>query len=144
VQIADAKNLSRTLALTAQLAAMEKPMILVLNMWDEARARGISEAPDHAGALPESRVAPGGKGRAGPRDGGVYGRRIRDGEAPELVFGIGRGDAAKLGLRPAPLPHGSGVTWTRSPPSTPNASRHCFETSGAPSSRIPRSVTARW
>jgi ferrous iron transport protein B len=42
VQVADAKNLSRTLALTAQLAAMEKPMVLVLNMWDEALARGIN------------------------------------------------------------------------------------------------------
>jgi ferrous iron transport protein B len=41
VQVADAKNLSRTLALTAQLAAMGKPMVLALNMWDEARTRGI-------------------------------------------------------------------------------------------------------
>ncbi len=41
VLVADAKNLQRGLVLAAQLAEMEVPFILVLNMDDEARARGI-------------------------------------------------------------------------------------------------------
>ncbi|MBI3262504.1 MAG: ferrous iron transporter B [Acidobacteria bacterium] len=41
VQIADARNLRRALVLTGQLAAFRKPMILVLNLIDEARARGV-------------------------------------------------------------------------------------------------------
>src|SRR3990170_5000440 len=42
VQIADARNIRRALTLTAQIAAFEKPTILVLNMIDEALARGIA------------------------------------------------------------------------------------------------------
>jgi ferrous iron transport protein B len=41
VQVGDAKNLRRTLALTVQLAEMRVPLTLVLNMQDEAAARGI-------------------------------------------------------------------------------------------------------
>jgi ferrous iron transport protein B len=41
VQIADARNLRRALMLTWQLAQFGKPMILVLNLLDEARARGV-------------------------------------------------------------------------------------------------------
>jgi ferrous iron transport protein B len=41
VQIADARNLRRALMLTSQLAPFGLPMVLVLNMVDEARARGI-------------------------------------------------------------------------------------------------------
>jgi ferrous iron transport protein B len=42
VQIADARNIRRALMLTAQLARYGKPMVLALNMVDEAFARGIS------------------------------------------------------------------------------------------------------
>jgi ferrous iron transport protein B len=42
IQVADARNLRRALMLTAQIAAFQKPMILALNMIDEAWARGIS------------------------------------------------------------------------------------------------------
>ena len=42
VQIADARNLRRSLQLTSQLADLRLPMVLVLNMLDEARARGVS------------------------------------------------------------------------------------------------------
>src|SRR5581483_5199183 len=42
VQVADARNLRRALMLTGQVAAFAKPMVLVLNMIDEAFARGIS------------------------------------------------------------------------------------------------------
>jgi len=41
VQVADAKNMKRTLMLTLQLAETGRPMILVLNMWDESTDRGI-------------------------------------------------------------------------------------------------------
>ncbi|HTG02308.1 MAG TPA: ferrous iron transport protein B [Nitrospirota bacterium] len=41
VQVADTKNLRRALLITLQLAEMELPFILDLNMDDEARSRGI-------------------------------------------------------------------------------------------------------
>jgi ferrous iron transport protein B len=41
VQVADAKNLRRTLLLTSQLTEFGAPMLLVLNMMDEARSRQI-------------------------------------------------------------------------------------------------------
>jgi ferrous iron transport protein B len=41
VQVADSKNLKRTLLLTLQISEMDLPMILDLNMEDEARDRGI-------------------------------------------------------------------------------------------------------
>ena len=45
VQVGDAKNLRRTLTLTALLAELGVPMVLALNMSDEASARGV--AVDH-------------------------------------------------------------------------------------------------
>jgi len=41
VQVADAKNLRRTLWLTLQLVELRRPMVLVLNMVDEMRERGL-------------------------------------------------------------------------------------------------------
>jgi ferrous iron transport protein B len=41
VQVADARNIRRALMLTSQIAAFGKPMVLALNMVDEAFARGI-------------------------------------------------------------------------------------------------------
>lgn len=41
VQVGDAKNLRRTLLLTVQLAEMGLPMVLALNMMDEAAAFGV-------------------------------------------------------------------------------------------------------
>ena len=41
VQVGDAKNLRRTLTLTALLAELGVPMVLALNMQDEATARGV-------------------------------------------------------------------------------------------------------
>ena len=41
VQVADAKNLRRTLLITSQLVEFGIPMVLVLNMIDEAEDRGI-------------------------------------------------------------------------------------------------------
>lgn len=42
VQVADAKNLRRALVISAQLSELEVPFILVLNMADEARSRGVA------------------------------------------------------------------------------------------------------
>jgi len=39
VQVADAKNLRRTLLLTIELSELQIPMVLALNMSDEARQR---------------------------------------------------------------------------------------------------------
>lgn len=42
VQVGDGKNLRRTLLLTAQLAEMGMPLVLALNMMDEANSSGVS------------------------------------------------------------------------------------------------------
>jgi ferrous iron transport protein B len=42
VVVGDAKNLERTLLLSVQVAEMEIPFVLCLNMMDEARARGLA------------------------------------------------------------------------------------------------------
>ena len=41
VQIIDAKNLRRGLLISLQLLEMGLPFLLILNMWDEAKSRGI-------------------------------------------------------------------------------------------------------
>lgn len=41
VQVADAKNLRRSLMITIQLAEMGRPVVLALNMADEAKERGV-------------------------------------------------------------------------------------------------------
>lgn len=41
LQVADAKNLNRGLLISVQLAEMGLPFVLVLNMFDEAKSRGI-------------------------------------------------------------------------------------------------------
>ena len=41
VQVAEAKNLRRSLMLTSQLAEMGVPLVLDLNMWDEAQTKGM-------------------------------------------------------------------------------------------------------
>ncbi len=46
VQVADAKNLRRTLLVASQLVEFGLPMILVMNMMDEAQARGIQVDTD--------------------------------------------------------------------------------------------------
>jgi ferrous iron transport protein B len=72
VQIADARNLRRALTLTSQLADFRLPMILVLNMIDEARARGVDVdaegLADELGIPVIEAVAPEGRGMADLRD----------------------------------------------------------------------------
>jgi ferrous iron transport protein B len=41
LQVIDAKNLRRGLLISLQLLEMDLPFILILNMWDEAKSRGI-------------------------------------------------------------------------------------------------------
>jgi ferrous iron transport protein B len=72
VQVADARNLRRALLLTSQLAELARPMILVLNMLDEARARGVeidAEGLSESLGVPViEAVAPEGRGLAELRD----------------------------------------------------------------------------
>lgn len=58
IQVADAKNLQRALLLTAQLAELAIPMVLVLNMWDEAQDRGVAIDLDRARSLLGIEVIP--------------------------------------------------------------------------------------
>lgn len=66
VQVGDAKNLKRTLLITLQLAEMGLPVVLDLNMIDEARDRGITidtaVLRDRLGVDVVSTVAPQRKG----------------------------------------------------------------------------------
>jgi ferrous iron transport protein B len=68
VQVADARNLRRALVLTSQIADVGLPMVLVLNMVDEAHGRGISidaaGLADHLGVPVIEAVAPEGRGIA--------------------------------------------------------------------------------
>lgn len=72
VQVADARNLRRALMLTSQIADTGLPMILVLNMVDEAYARGITvdagALSDHLGIPVIEAVAPEGRGMAELRE----------------------------------------------------------------------------
>ncbi len=68
VQVADARNLRRALMLTSQIADFRRPTILVLNMLDEARARGVDidsrGLSTHLGIPVIEAVAPEGRGLA--------------------------------------------------------------------------------
>ena len=68
IQVGDAKNLRRTLTLTALLAELGFPLVLALNMHDEASARGVivdAQALAEALGIPVMpTVATGGEGIA--------------------------------------------------------------------------------
>jgi ferrous iron transport protein B len=72
VQVADARNLRRALLLTSQLADFKLPTILVLNMIDEARSRGVDVDAEGLSAelgIPViEAVAPEGRGMGELRD----------------------------------------------------------------------------
>lgn len=51
IQVGDAKNIRRTLHLTVQLAEMGLPLILALNMVDEANSRGLNIETSHLSSL---------------------------------------------------------------------------------------------
>jgi ferrous iron transport protein B len=81
VQVADARNLRRALMLTSQIADVGLPMILVLNMVDEAHARGITvdadALSDHLGIPVIEAVAPEGRGVAELREALPTASRVR-------------------------------------------------------------------
>jgi ferrous iron transport protein B len=81
VQIADARNLRRALVLTSQVADVGLPMVLVLNMLDEAHARGISidvaALSGELGIPVIEAVAPEGRGVAELRDALPFATRPR-------------------------------------------------------------------
>jgi ferrous iron transport protein B len=58
IQVADAKNLRRGLLVTLQLSEMGLPVVLVLNMNDEAKSRGISIDADGLSQLLGIHVIP--------------------------------------------------------------------------------------
>jgi ferrous iron transport protein B len=58
LQVGDAKNLRRTLHLAAQLAEMEVPMLLALNMMDEAQTRGLQVDAGRLAAQLDAPVIP--------------------------------------------------------------------------------------
>lgn len=52
VVVGDAKNIERTLSLALQLAEMELPLVVALNMWDESTERGLEiDVPSLGGEL---------------------------------------------------------------------------------------------
>src|SRR4030067_22214 len=58
LQVADAKNLRRTLWLTLQLAELGLPMVLALNIMDEAEAQGIEIEVEKLSQLTGIQVIP--------------------------------------------------------------------------------------
>ncbi len=123
VQVADAKNLRRALLLTLQLGQLEVPTVLVLNMHDEAEARGIGldlRGLEAALGIPvRTTVATRGLGIEGvtacPRVG------ARAPEPPAPAGGRGRPGARS--------PHGPGrAPRERRPPSSPATTSRCWRT----------------
>jgi len=84
LQVGDAKNLRRTLTLTALLAELNVPMVLALNMHDEAAARGVtidlSALAEELGVPVEATVATDGKGI------GALTRHLTDARAPRCIL----------------------------------------------------------
>jgi ferrous iron transport protein B len=92
IQVADARNLRRGLMLTSQLAACGKPLVLVLNMIDEARSHGIdveaSALARRLGVPVVETVATEGRGVDNLR------RALSDAVVPSHGFEAGRDHAA--------------------------------------------------
>ena len=88
VLVADSKNLKRALMLLIQLAEMELPCILVLNMEDEAKARGIEtdyrKLENMLGIQVIGTVAPQRKGISKLRDSLLMARK------PEIALDYGK------------------------------------------------------
>ncbi|MBL8451130.1 MAG: 50S ribosome-binding GTPase, partial [Zoogloea sp.] len=84
LQVGDAKNLRRTLTLTALLAELNVPLVLALNMHDEAAARGVTidlkALSEELGVPVEATVATDGKGI------GALTRHLADARAPRCIL----------------------------------------------------------
>jgi ferrous iron transport protein B len=92
VQVADARNLRRALMLTSQLAEIGRPVVLVLNMIDEARRRGVAidsgQLAAHLGIPVVETVAPDGTGLAELRE------ALSSASVPIVVRGKGQDHGA--------------------------------------------------
>ncbi len=122
IQVGDAKNLRRTLNLTALLAELGVPMVMALNMTDEAKARGVTV---DAAALAEAlgvpvvaTVATGGEGVAALTD--ALPQRGRAGAAAALRPGARARHRARRAAHPR---HTARIrAWPRAGwPSSPSA-----------------------
>lgn len=84
LQVGDAKNLRRTLTLTALVAELDVPMVLALNMHDEATARGVStdlkSLSEKLGVPVEATVATDGSGV------GAITRHLAEARAPRRIL----------------------------------------------------------
>ncbi len=95
INVVDATNLERNLGLTLELLEKRKPLVVALNMWDDARHRGITidvamlEELLCVPVVPT--VAVTGEGVRELVD------RLGDARAPEVVFSSSEGRWAKVG-----------------------------------------------
>ena len=116
VQVADAKNLRRALLLTLQLGQLEMPTVLVLNMHDEAQARGIRlDLAGHRGGARRPGARDRGDARAGCRRREASARRGACPEEPP-ADSRGRGGA---GASPALGPRRAAAAASRVPLALP-------------------------
>jgi ferrous iron transport protein B len=103
VQVGDAKNLRRTLTLTALLAELKVPMVLALNMHDEAAARGVAvdvAALSEALGIPVlATVATGGDGIS------QLSREIPGARVPEPLLHYDSAREADIAMLTAVIPH---------------------------------------
>ena len=103
VQVGDAKNLRRTLTLTALLAELKVPMVLALNMHDEAAARGVAvdvAALSEALGIPVlATVATGGDGVS------QLSREIPGARVPEPLLHYDSAREADIAMLTAVIPH---------------------------------------
>ena len=115
VQVCDARNLRRALMLTSQLADLGLPMVLVLNMTDEARLRGVAV---DAAQLSErlhipvvETVAPEGRGLPELRAALPLAARPRAARACGIEHGAWAGTMASQVRRIQPVPTGRFQEW---------------------------------
>ncbi|MBI5711325.1 MAG: ferrous iron transport protein B [Candidatus Eisenbacteria bacterium] len=111
VQVADARNLRRSLLLTVQLAELGRPFVLDVNMMDEARGRGFAVDVERLAQLLGAEVV----ATVAVRGEGVSHLRTRLREARPMVHRIRYDGAIEdavariLPLVPAGLPEGRAV-----------------------------------
>jgi ferrous iron transport protein B len=115
VQVADARNLRRALMLTSQIAEFRQPMILVLNMIDEARARGVDIDIDglaaQLGVPVIEAVATEGRGLAELRDALALPARARAAGEEGLVHTQWADETARRFRTIGPLSLGRAQEW---------------------------------
>ena len=124
VQVADAKNLRRALLLTLQLGQLEVPTVLVLNMHDEAEARGIRLDLRRARGGARHPGAQHGRDR-GPRGSPASPVRSRTARVPRQPRADRRG-RGRPGARL--LLGGRAAAAGRRPPSCRATTRRCWRT----------------